>query len=410
MRLLLRDHFVTAWFSLKTNRTRSLLTMIGVAIGVASITTILSLTHGVTESINQQVDQVDGSVVLVRPSQVDQTQPDILRSPLTPQQYNTSTLSESDVDAIKSISSDLKVAPIMTINGTMRAYENTVTDAVAVATTPELLETTNLVVGDGDFHSEGTSDNVAVVGYQLAINLFGTDMPIGQRFNLRQQTFTVIGVLERQKTPLNYSNVDFNNAAFVTMTAGKAFHQGRSQIQQINISAQSKKQLTSYLPAIKAQMKDAHKGEHDYRVIQGDDISTPTNQVYKTLSGVMVAIAAISLLVGGIGIMNIMLVGVAERTREIGLRKAVGASNTTIVVQFLIESAMVSTAGGVVGYVAGLLLTLFIGASLYLAPAFSVTAAIVAVCVSTGIGVLFGLYPALRASRKDPIESLRQYR
>ena len=410
MRLLLRDHFATAWHSLRTNRTRSLLTMTGVAIGVASITTILSLTHGVTQSISQQVEQVDGSLALVRPSQVEDDSPDILRIPLTPQQYNTSTLSEADIDAIRSISSDLKVAPIMAINGTMRAYENTVKDATTVATTPELLDTVGLQLGEGDFHSDQTSDNVAVVGYQLAVDLFGTDMPIGQRFNFREQTFTVIGVLERQKTPLNYSNVDFNNTAIVTLTAGKAFHQGRSQIQQINIAAPSAKQMKTLLPDIKAQLKDSHQGERDYRIVRGDNISTPTSQVYKTLSGVMTAIAAISLVVGGIGIMNIMLVGVAERTREIGLRKAVGASNMTIITQFLIESTLISTVGGIAGYLFGLLLTLFIGAALYLTPTFSVAVAIAAICTSTGVGVLFGLYPALRASRKDPIESLRQYR
>lgn len=408
---LLINHFTTAWHSLRINRMRSLLTTIGVAIGVASVTTILSLTFGVTHSIQNQVDELGNAVAVVRPGvQGEQSSSDILRSPLAPQQFSTSTLTETDYDSLLSISEELSVAPIMTVDGALKVDQTRVTNATTLATTDNFIDTAPLEIEEGQFLDESTDDSVAVLGQQLAIDLFGTEMPIGQRFTIRDQTFTVIGVLERQRVPLNYNNTDFNRSAIVSFTAGKNLNQSRSQIQQINIAASSEEQLDKYLPQVDEKLTQAHQDEKDFTIITGDDIAKPTNEVFTTMSLVLIVIAAISLLVGGIGIMNIMLVSVAERTREIGIRKAVGASNATIIIQFLIEALLISLFGGIVGYVVGLACAWVVGSIMYVTPSMSVVVLLIALGVSVGVGVLFGLYPALRASRKDPIESLRQYR
>lgn len=410
MKLLLANHFSTATHSLKSNRLRSLLTMLGVAIGVASITTILSLTYGVTRSVDRQIDELGDSVAVIRPgADANESETDLLRSPLSPQRYNTSTLSETDIDQIQSVSDDLAVAPVMTMQSTMRAGDTKVT-ASTLATTAAFLDTAPLEVAEGQFLDEETDDNVAVVGQQLAIDLFGTEVPIGQRFTMREQTFTVIGVLERQRVPLNYNNTDFNKTAIVSFTAGKTFHQGQSQLQQMNIAASSNEVLEKNIPKIEEALTIAHKGEKDFTVITGEEIAAPTNEMFKAMSAIMLFVATIALLVGGIGIMNIMLVGVAERTREIGIRKAVGASDYTIIAQFLIEALLISTIGGLIGYAFGLLVAWAVGAVMFVVPSISLSVALIAIGVSVGVGVLFGIYPALRASRKDPIECLRQYR
>ena len=406
MRFLLTDHVHTAYYSLKTNRLRTLLTTIGIAIGVASITTILSLAQGVTSSIDRQIDQIGGNVAVIRPGLMKE--PEVSR-PVLQQQFNTSSLTESDVSTIKKSDKKLSVAPIMTIDGTLTTTKNKITAATVVATTSELVNTTNLPIEEGQFLDENTSDNVAVIGQQLAIDLFGTENPIGQQFKLRSQQLTVIGTLKKQNKPVNYNNIDFDNSMIINFELGKSFHSGRSQIQQINLSAKSASELNNALPKIKSQLRDSH-GDDDFSVLTGKDVAITTNRTFSWIATVMTAIAAISLVVGGIGIMNIMLVGVAERTREIGIRKSVGASNSNIVSQFLIESLMISLLGGLLGVALGAVSAFIVGLAVYFTPIFSWQIFAVAFLVSVSVGVVFGLYPAIRAARKDPIESLRQYR
>ena len=385
---------------------RTLLTTIGVAIGVASIVTILSLAQGVTSAVDDQIDQIGGNVAIIRPGSVKQS--DVTR-PVMPQQFNTSTLTDTDVDAIRSLDKTLDVAPIMTIDGTLRTASNSVMGATVVASTPELAQTASLPIEEGQFLDDETADTVAVIGQQLAIDLFGTENPIGQQFTLRNQRLTIIGTLKLQKNPVNYNNIDFDSAIIIDFERGKTFHQGRSQIQQINISASNSAALQQIVPRIEKQLSITH-GETDFRVLTGQDVAINTNRTFQWIAAVMTAIAAISLVVGGIGIMNILLVGVAERTREIGIRKSVGASNKAIVSQFLIESLMISLLGGLLGVALGVVISFMVGVAVYFTPVFSWHIFATALGVSVGIGVLFGLYPAVRAARKDPIESLRQYR
>jgi ABC-type antimicrobial peptide transport system permease subunit len=403
--MLLADYIETAAHSLRMNRMRTLLTTVGVAIGIASVTTILALAQGVTNAVNDQVNQVGGNVAVIRPGV--QTPSDLTR-PILPQQFNTSSLTDGDVDAIESTNKDLIVAPVMTITGTLRTKTTSV-PATLVASTPELAKTTELPLDQGQFLDDATSDNVAIIGQQLAIDLFGTENPIGAQFRLHDQTMTVIGVLKKLDNPVNYNNVDFDNAAIITFDRGKTFHQGRSQIQQINIQATSTAKLQSAIKQVNAELLERH-GEQDFQIMTGNDVASTTNRTFQWVAAVMTAIAAISLLVGGIGIMNIMLVGVAERTREIGIRKSVGASNGTIVTQFLVEALMLSLLGGILGAVAGVVLAFSIALGLYFTPVFTWQIFAAAFGVSVGVGGLFGLYPAIRAARKDPIESLRQYR
>lgn len=408
MRMMIYDHIENAYQTLRRNRARSVLTTLGITIGIASVTCILALSSGVSRMIGGQIADTNGQLIVVRPG-VQTRDPNAITNPVAQQSFSTSTLTEADVDALSELSGVSLLAPVMTINGTLRSKSDTIHDNVVLATTPDFAKLANVQMRTGQFLDEATDNNTAVVGQQLAIDLFGTDLPIGQVFSMRGESFTVIGVMRADKNLINYNNVDLNHAVVVSFERGKLFHQGRAQIQQIDILAKDQADVQRVASEVKAKILQKHLGEQDFTVAVGSDITRPTNALFTALTQVLTAIAAISLLVGGIGVMNIMLVGVAERTREIGIRKAVGASNGTIVTQFLIESLMMSLVGGLLGYFLGYFVAFVISTFLYFAPAFTWFTAMAALLMAVLVGVIFGLYPALKAARKDTIESLRQY-
>lgn len=265
------------------------------------------------------------------------------------------------------------------------------------------------MIKDGQFLDPTLSDTTAVIGPQLSINLFGTEQTIGKTVSIKGKPFTVIGVLKRQNDPVNYNNVDFDNAVVINLDSGRELNQGASHIQQINIKSDSVSNLQGIITQVNQTLLRTHLGQVDFSVLSGDAIAQPTSRIFMAIAGASVAIAAISLIVGGIGIMNIMLVNVVERTREIGIRKALGATSGDIVWQFLIESLALSIGGGIAGYLLGYALAFAISMLLTFDPVLNWQIAGIALGVSVVIGTIFGLYPAIRAARKDPISALRQY-
>lgn len=403
MRLLLTDHIFNAYESLRANRMRTILTALGVAIGVASITVVLSLSGGVTSVIGDQVKSLEGNIAVIRPAAIGAS--DISQQ----QSFAASTLSENDLDQLKTIPNVKAVVPLMIINSSTRNGSTAPSGTSIVATTPGLESIAGLEVRDGQFLDLTTNQQTAVIGQQLSIDLFGTGQSIGQTFTVRGQEFTVIGILKRMDNPINFNTVDFDHTAIIHLAAGAALTDANTTLQQINIRASSTETLPGVIKNADRILSKSHKSEKDYTIVSGDDIAKPTSRLFTLVQQMTVAVASVSLLVGGIGIMNILLVSVAERTREIGLRKAIGASNAHIIWQFLIESIIISLVGGVVGYVLGYLSAFIISTFLTFSPALDWQIAVIALGVSGSVGVLFGLYPALRAARNNPIESLRHF-
>jgi ABC-type antimicrobial peptide transport system permease subunit len=382
--------------------------MLGVTIGIASITAILALSEGASQLVGRQVDDLGGNISVVRPGMPAKAG-DNFTIPASQTRFATSTLTESDLAHIKEIGHVKAVAPLMIISGSIKSNDQTLSRLPIVATTPELATISQLKLHAGQFIDSETNKNTVVLGMQASIDLFGTEDSTGQTLTVRGQTVTVIGVLKRMNNPINYNNIDFDNAAVVGLELGKGFNQGVTQLQQIDIQADSVQHLPSIIDKTNTTLLSLHKHEKDFVVLAGQELAQPTSQLFFTIAGVSAAIASISLLVGGIGIMNIMLVTVAERTREIGLRKSLGASNAHIVWQFLIESLAISIGGGITGYLLGYLTAFAISTQLTFSPIFTLDIAGFAAGVSLIVGGIFGLYPAIRAARKDPIEALRQY-
>jgi ABC-type antimicrobial peptide transport system permease subunit len=381
--------------------------MIGVAIGVASITTILALSAGVANILTKQVRDLGSNIAVIRP--VDHTLglSDFGNS-MSQTAYTTSPITERDFESIQKNSMVDKVTPLMTLGGNVHSKDHTPSRVTILATTPSFIEITPLSFADGQFIDDSTLANTAVVGNQLALDLFGTDQAMGKTFSIRGQSFTVIGVLKRKNEPVNVNNIDYDQAVIISFNSGKLFNNGAAQIQQINVQAKDGVDIAKLRDDVQSLLVKNHDSQVDTQTLIGDEISHTSSVFFRVMNVVMSAIAGISLLVGGIGIMNIMLVSVAERTREIGLRKAVGASNQMIVMQFIIEALIISILGGLLGYIAGYIIAFGISIFLPYDPTFNWFTAIAAAVLSVGVGVIFGLYPAARAASKDPIESLRR--
>ncbi len=409
MRFLFINHLQSARDSLRSNRLRSFLTMLGITIGVASITAILALGIGASTIVNTQVEALGGTTAVVRPGKTDISGIDQLAQIPTQQQFSASTLTLNDVDTISKMEGIAGVAPLMVLPGAVKGTNPAPAGTPIIATSPSLKEVNNLSVRDGEFLSDDLIVSTVVVGPQLAIDTFGTEQAIGKTLMLKGSPFTVVGILSRTNTPINFNGVDFDSSAFITTQSGALLNQSIPQIQQINIQVSSKDSLESTLKNVTDGISKNHLGQADFSVLSGKEISQPANRLFTAIIAITVAIASISLLVGGVGIMNSMLVGVAERTREIGIRRALGASSRDVVAQFLIESLALSIGGGIAGFITGYGLAYAASIFLPFDPGFSWLIVGIAAAMSISVGMLFGLYPAIRAAHKDPISALRQY-
>lgn len=410
MRLLILNHIENARESLRSNRLRTRLTVLGITLGVACMTTIMAMSLGASQLIDRQVSKLGGNLIIVRPG-VDKSinyLEELTRSKVS-DEFTASPLTERDLAAVEAIKGVEKVAPLMAVGGSLKSQHATINDAPIVATTDKLKDISQLNLHEGQFIGGVDNINTAVVGRQLSIDLFGTDNSIGQTFQIKGTSFAVIGVLKSIDETLSYNDVDFNRSVIINLSSGKNFNQGIAQIKQINIKTEAGAKTADIAEQVKSVVSKEHNGENDFSVFSGSEISQPTTKIFASVTATTSIVAVVSLIIGGIGIMNIMLVSVAERTREIGIRKAVGASNNHITMQFLIESLAISFLGGISGLILGYVVAFLVSAVLPFSPGINWMVPVASVGVALIVGTVFGLYPAIRASRKNPIEALRQY-
>ncbi len=409
MALLFRTHYSLARESIRRNRTRSFLTCLGIGIGVASIILILSLMGSIKNMISEQVKAMGSDLIIVRPTKHTDGISSIVEGLTDTNRYMTSSLTLKDAKVIASLKDVQASAPIAAGIATLSSEDRTVKSATVVGTTADLTKVQNVQLMSGVFLPEKV-ENSAVVGKNLSLALFGTGTEaIGQTFTLYDQKFIVVGMLEEMKDPINFSNIDFDNSMLVNADylarIGSNF-----QVQQINVKAAS----TSVMPELSQEMNDLLQAEKsgnlNYEVLYGDDISHPAGSLFVLVSGMLTVVAGVSLVVGGIGVMNILLVSVGERTREIGIRKAVGASSINILMQFMFESLILAFSGGMLGMALGYAAAFLISVVTPFVPYIDWSIVITTIATSLIIGVIFGIYPAIKAARKNPIESLRYYR
>ena len=410
MSSLLRTHFRLAKASIRENKTRSFLTCLGIAIGVASIILILSLMGSISNLIKTEVNEIGADLIVVRPNSTKDAVTNIVEELTSANSFQKSNLATSDVSIIKKIENVSAVAPIALASNTVSAEKDTLSSVPILGTNLDFPKIEPLALKYGAFLTEDNKDHAVVLGSTLSLTLFRTiNTTVGKTVTIMGEKFMVVGVLDDIEKSINFDNVDFDNALIIDIDALDRLT-GSTQIQQINIKAANVESLPTVSAEIKTSLTEAKSGDNNFSVAYGDEITHPASSLFMIISGMLTLVAAISLIVGGIGVMNIMLVSVAERAHEIGIRKAVGASSMNILAQFLFEALILSVLGGFLGLMLGYILAFLISIITPFTPYISLEILAITFLTALGVGIIFGIYPALKAASKNPIDSLRHYR
>ena len=410
MGLLLRTHLSIALDSLHRNRARTFLSALGIAIGVASIVLIMSLTGGIGSLISASSDKNNANLILVRPSTGKELAENLIDELTANNQYAKSSLTLDDTTSIAKLGNIEAVAPIASNISAVTIGDKSYQSINVVATNADLIKTAKLALKNGQFFEEsGTHNNAAVIGHDLATKLFGTTDILARTFQYGDQKFIIVGVLEKTDSPINYNGVDFDNSILIDINFASSF-ESSIQIQQINVRTTTTDSTESVAEEIKTKLTNSKKGDTTFQVLTGSSNFQPAGSLLSIISSMLTLVASISLIVGGVGIMNITLVSVSERTREIGIRKAVGASSGNILLQFLFESIILSFIGGIMGIALGYATAFVISLITPFAPHISWSILGITCLTSLIVGVIFGVYPAAKAATKDPITSLKVYR
>ena len=364
---------------------RSLLTMLGIIIGVSSVLIIISMGEGVKNQVTNSIIGLGASLISVTPGQsVKRNDDGSIKEVNFAEGFGTSTLSEADVESIRDIESVEAVAPIMVVPGTVKNSSEEVSTTTIIATNEQYPKALNQKVATGAFFKDDSTGNTAVIGSDIADEEFNGVSAVGKVITLRSENFIITGVLEKFESAFGVFGPDLNRGVFISIDKGKQLTNGVVSISEIDVSVQADADSNAIVKQIDEAVLQNHGGERDFSVIKQDEIIEITDQIFSVITSFVAAIAGISLFVGGIGIMNIMLVSVTERTKEIGLRKAVGATNWHILQQFLIEAVILSAIGGLLGTAFSYLVVQGISAFTDLRGSFAFSTVLLALGVSSG--------------------------
>lgn len=399
-----------AFRALQVNRVRSALTMLGIVIGVAAVIATVAVGTGATQRVQQQIASIGSNVIIVIPGS-------ITSSGLRLGTGNVVTLTESDAKDLLGQCPELSAAAPVVRGSAQIVYGDSNWATAIVGTTPSFLTIRDLTVAQGapfTNHDVDSASKVALLGQTVANNLFGGADPIGQTIRIKHVLFTVTGVLARKgQSP---TGQDQDDLILLPISAAKRKVLGilsanADAVNAIMLQAKDQKQIQAAQEAATALLRQRHHlqpgQEDDFSIRNMEEVFAAQEESSRIMSLMLAAVASVSLIVGGIGIMNIMLVSVRERTREIGLRQAVGAKTRDILMQFLIEATALSLAGGVAGILVGTTASAIISRFADWQTVIGIGAVVLAVFFSALVGITFGYYPARKAAYLDPIEALR---
>ncbi len=397
-----------AWHGMSANRLRTFLTMLGMVIGVGAVVLMMAIGEGAQQSIKRSIDSMGSNLFVILSGSSSS-------SGSRSASGSSSTLNMNDATAIGDLDDINAFAPISVGNAQI-IYAGNNSNSAIVGTTPSYFSIRRWDVESGELFSDSdirSANRVALVGKTVVENLFGDDIdPIGKTIRIKKSPFTILGVLESKGQSFDGRDQDDTIIVPITTAQRKLFgNQIPGSVRMIMAQAKSEKYMGVAEEAISDLVRQRHNirenAESDFSIRNLTAMAKTASDTAKTMSMLLGAIASISLLVGGIGIMNIMLVSVTERTREIGIRMAIGAREKDILLQFLLEACVISIVGCVIGVALGLggalLVKKMVGAEILI----SMQSIVLAFSVAASVGVFFGYYPASKAAKLHPIEALR---
>ncbi len=399
----------TIWLGITTHKLRSFLTMLGIVIGVAAVIALMSIGKGTTANILANIQRMGSNLITISPGFV-------MTGGVRSAGGATRTLTLEDAQAIgQEVANISAISPIYT-SGLQLVVGSKNTNAQVGGVMPAYFQVTNNKMARGSVFTDQDYElgaRYAVIGSNVATTLFGEDDPIGQQMRMGQVIARVVGVLETKGA--GFGSPD--DAVYIPLTAMQQTvaqprtAQGGKIVSSIQLTVTNESKAPRVVEDITALLRTRHNlastADSDFRIQSMEEIASTLTETTGQLTLLLGAVAAISLLVGGIGVMNIMLVSVLERTREIGIRKALGAREKDIWLQFLIEAALLCFTGGIIGVGVGWGISVVLDNMKIMTTVVTADIIVMAVSVSVGIGLFFGFYPAWNASRLNPIEALR---
>ena len=387
-----------------SNKVRTILTMLGMIIGVGAVIMMMALGQGAKDEISAQIEGLGSNFISVISGKSD----DASGGPSFTSMATQSTLDERDLEYLKRKIPEAKnISGVVILSGLVN-YEDKEYSPMLVGVEENFLFAESMKIDDGRFINERDvkkGSKVAFLGSGMAEDLFGNEDPIGKKIKINRQSFKVIGVSSDVET-VELGGISYNDMVSIPRTTAHSMVDSDA-VDRIVVDTYTADEVDEIKEKVFMYLLESHDGEEDFTVMAQGDILDLLDTVIDLLTSLLAGIAGISLVVGGIGIMNIMLVSVTERTKEIGIRKAVGATNANILTQFLVEAVLISFIGGATGIALAFAGALIASSILGFSLSITITSVILASGVSIAVGVFFGVAPAIRASRLDPIDALR---
>lgn len=400
-----------AWGSLKAAKLRSILTMLGVIISVASVVTVVGLGAGVKRQLVGQIEASGSDLITVRGGNVQRSGAGQLSASDFATVFSRTTLGDKDIKVIEQTDGVKYGVPMAVVSGAVSLPDgDSSNDVTVLATGDKAALALGQSMASGNFFGPNDANAAtAVVGKNVAEQLFKQNVPIGQSFVFHGRKITVGGVF----APFDFNplapGLDYNNVIFIPYGLGSELAGQALLPYEVLVRPTDPSTAQNVAEQLRDRIKSAHNNQEDFSVLTSADTVRLADNMLSLMTKLVGIVALIALLVGGVGVMNVLLVSVSERTQEIGIRKSVGATNQQIMGQFLAEAVMLSFVGAVIGILVSLIANYFIRIFSSFEPTFEWRVMLASVAVAILVGSLFGVAPAVKAARKDPIQALRRF-